>query len=57
MADELGVGYFGFVDNKDAKIEKPHNALRQTSPLVATFDADMIPDLNSVETEPYFVES
>ena len=42
--EELGVGYFGLSDNKDAKSGNYNNALSKTSaPLVATFDADMIP--------------
>ena len=58
LADELGVGYFGLADNKDAKSGNYNNALRQTSsPLVATFDADMIPYREFLlETVPYFVE-
>ena len=31
LADELGVGYFGLADNKDAKSGNYNNALRQTS--------------------------
>lgn len=58
LAKELGVGYFGLSDNKDAKSGNYNNALNQTSsPLVATFDADMIPYSEFLlETVPYFVE-
>ncbi len=44
FAREMGVGYFRRDDNEGAKAGNINNALRQTtSPLVATFDADMIP--------------
>lgn len=58
LAKELDVGYFGLSDNKDAKSGNYNNALNQTSsPLVATFDADMIPYSEFLlETVPYFVE-
>lgn len=58
LAKELSVGYFGLSDNKDAKSGNYNNALNQTSsPLVATFDADMIPYSEFLlETVPYFVE-
>lgn len=56
LADRLGVGYFGLADNKEAKAGNLNNALAQTSsPLVVTFDADMIPTSNFLmETVPYF---
>lgn len=56
LAAELGVGYFGLEGNKDAKAGNLNNALSQTrSPLVATFDADMIPHNNFLmDTVPYF---
>lgn len=58
IADELGVGYFGLSDNKDAKSGNYNNALSKTSaPLVATFDADMIPYREFLmEAVPYFIE-
>lgn len=56
LAQRLGVGYFGLAENKFAKAGNLNNALRQTnSPLVATFDADMIPTSEFLlETVPYF---
>ncbi|HPD88667.1 MAG TPA: glycosyltransferase [Oscillospiraceae bacterium] len=56
LAQKLGVSYFGLSDNKFAKAGNLNNALRQThSPLVATFDADMIPTSRFLlETVPYF---
>lgn len=58
IAEELGVGYFGLSDNKDAKSGNYNNALSKTSaPLVATFDADMIPYREFLmEAVPYFIE-
>jgi cellulose synthase (UDP-forming) len=56
LAREMGVGYFGLSDNKDAKSGNLNNALSKTrSPLVATFDADMIPMREFLlKTIPYF---
>lgn len=56
LAQRMGVGYFGLSENKHAKAGNLNNALRQTSsPLVATFDADMIPtSAFLMETVPYF---
>lgn len=56
LAKQFGIGYFGLADNKFAKAGNINNALRQTnSPLVATFDADMIPTSRFLlETVPYF---
>ena len=56
LADKIGIGYIGLADNKEAKAGNLNNALRQTnSPLVATFDADMIPTSDFLmETVPYF---
>ncbi len=56
MAEAIGVGYIGMSDNKDAKAGNLNNALSKTSaPLVATFDADMIPNSEFLlETVPYF---
>ncbi|MDO4437852.1 MAG: glycosyltransferase family 2 protein [Eubacteriales bacterium] len=56
LAKDMGVGYFGLSDNKLAKAGNLNNALSKTdSPLVVTFDADMIPRSNFLmETIPYF---
>lgn len=56
LAEELGVGYFGLSNNTHAKAGNLNNALRNTtSPLVATFDADMIPRSSFLmKTVPYF---
>ena len=55
LAEEMGVGYLGMEDNKDAKAGNLNNALSKTaSPYVATFDADMIPTSQFLlETVPY----
>lgn len=57
LADEFSVGYFGLENNKYAKSGNLNNALSQTnSPLIATFDADMIPYQEFLmETVPYFL--
>ncbi|EXJ23769.1 Cellulose synthase catalytic subunit [Alkalibacterium sp. AK22] len=59
LAESFNVGYIGLTGNKHAKSGNLNNALNQTaSPLVATFDADMIPYSNFLlETVPYFVEN
>ena len=56
LAHDMGVGYFGLSDNKLAKAGNLNHALSKTdSPLVVTFDADMIPRSNFLmETVPYF---
>lgn len=56
LAQKMGVGYFGLSGNKFAKAGNLNNALSKTnSPLVVTFDADMIPRSNFLmETVPYF---
>lgn len=56
LAQDMGVGYFGLSDNKLAKAGNLNHALSKTdSPLVVTFDADMIPRSNFLlETVPYF---
>ncbi len=56
LAEQFGVGYFPLANNKEAKSGNLNNALRQThSPLVATFDADMIARREFLmETVPYF---
>lgn len=47
LAEHLGVGYLGLSDNIHAKSGNYNNALSHTtSPLIATFDADMIPRRN-----------
>ncbi len=44
LARRMDVGYFGISDNKDAKAGNLNNALSRTrSPLIVTFDSDMIP--------------
>ena len=56
LANLMGVGYFGLSDNKHAKAGNLNNALSKTnSPLIVTFDSDMIPRRNFLmETVPYF---
>lgn len=57
LADHFNIGYIGLEHNKHAKSGNINNALAHThSPLVATFDADMIPYSDFLtETVPYFV--
>ncbi|WP_349945359.1 glycosyltransferase [Lacrimispora sp. BS-2] len=59
LARQFGVGYLGLADNKDAKSGNLNNALSKTSsPLIATFDADMIPQHTFLmKTVPYFLLS
>lgn len=59
LADKFGVGYVTLTNNKHAKSGNLNNALNHTnSPLVATFDADMIPYSDFLmETVPYFLET
>ncbi len=56
LADSLGIGYLGLANNKHAKSGNLNNALAKTnSPLIATFDADMIPQHTFLmKTVPYF---
>lgn len=56
LAQDMGVGYFGLSDNKLAKAGNLNHAISKTdSPLIATFDADMIPrSCFLLETVPYF---
>lgn len=56
LAERMGAGYFGFDGNKHAKAGNLNYALPYTkSPLVAIFDADMIPTRDFLlETVPYF---
>ncbi|WP_186327904.1 glycosyltransferase family 2 protein [Paenibacillus xylanexedens] len=59
LARQFGVGYLGFPGNKDAKSGNLNNALsKSSSPLIATFDADMIPQHTFLmKTVPYFMLS
>jgi len=56
LADRLGIGYLGVENNKHAKSGNLNYALSMThSPLIATFDADMIPRRTFLmDTVPYF---
>lgn len=58
LAKKMGIGYIGInpEDNKHAKAGNINNALAKTdSPLIVTFDADMIPRSDFLmETIPYF---
>ena len=56
LARDMGIGYFGLSDNKLAKAGNLNHAITKTdSPLIVTFDADMIPRSNFLmETVPYF---
>lgn len=56
LAQKMEIGYFGLSDNKEAKAGNLNHALSKTnSPLVALFDADMIPVSSFLlETVPYF---
>ena len=58
LAESLGVGYITRTTNKDAKAGNYNHALKQiTSPLVATFDADMVPTKNFLMTTvPFFIK-
>lgn len=57
MSEHLGVGYLGLAGNRHAKSGNYNNALSLTSsPLIATFDADMIPRREFlIRTVPYFL--
>lgn len=57
MSEHLGVGYLSLSDNRHAKSGNYNNALASTSsPLFATFDADMIPRRKFLlRTVPYFL--
>lgn len=59
LARQFGVGYLGFPGNKEAKSGNLNHALSKTSsPLIATFDADMIPQHTFLmKTVPYFLLS
>ncbi|MGL4850333.1 MAG: glycosyltransferase [Clostridium sp.] len=56
LAENFNIGYISLKENKSAKAGNINNALRNTkSPLVVTFDADMIPRKEFLmETVPYF---
>lgn len=56
LARKMNVGYHGLANNKLAKAGNLNNAISKTNaPLIATFDADMIPTRNFLmETVPYF---
>ncbi len=56
LADQFGIGYIGMNENKHAKSGNLNNALAKTkSPLIATFDADMIPKSTFLmKSVPYF---
>lgn len=56
LARQMDVGYFGLRDNPYAKAGNLNNAIFKThSPLIATFDADMIPTHDFLmKTVPYF---
>lgn len=58
LAENLGVGYLGLADNQHAKSGNYNHALAHTSsPLIATFDADMIPRREFlIKTVPYFLD-
>lgn len=56
LAKKMGVGYFGLTNNQHAKAGNLNNAIAKTdSPLIVTFDADMIPRTEFLmQTVPYF---
>lgn len=59
LAEEMGVNYLDRPDNKGAKAGNLNNALlHSNSPLVVTFDADMIPQrCFLMKTIPFFVDA
>ncbi|EOT49295.1 hypothetical protein OMY_00223 [Enterococcus sulfureus ATCC 49903] len=59
LAKKFSIGYIPLTNNTEAKSGNINNALKHTSsPLVATFDADMIPYTEFLmETVPYFIEN
>ncbi len=59
LAEEFQIGYLGLANNKHAKSGNLNHALSRTnSPLIATFDADMIPQRTFLmKTVPYFLLS
>ncbi len=56
LAAHFGVGYLGLEHNTEAKSGNYNNAIKNTSsPYIATFDADMIPQRTFLlKTIPYF---
>lgn len=58
LAEKMGVNYITRTKRKDAKAGNFNNALdKTTSPLIVTFDADMIPMHDFLmSTVPYFVD-
>lgn len=59
LAEKMEIGYLTRTSNEGAKAGNLNNALGLTSsPLVVTFDADMIPRSNFLmNTVPYFIDS
>jgi cellulose synthase (UDP-forming) len=59
LAREFGIGYLGFSGNTQAKSGNLNHAMSKTSsPYIATFDADMIPQHTFLmKTVPYFLLS
>lgn len=59
MANEMGVKYITREEREGAKAGNLNNAMKHsTSPLIATFDADMIPMHDFLmETVPYFLKN
>ncbi len=59
LAKKMKIGYLDREDNRHAKAGNLNNALsKTTSPLVVTFDADMIPRHEFLmRTIPYFIEN
>lgn len=57
LAKSLNVNYLGLSENKDAKSGNLNHALSMShSPLIVTFDSDMIPRHNFLmESVPYFL--
>lgn len=58
LAEQMGVGYLDREDNKGAKAGNLNHAMSVTnSPLIATFDADMVPQSNFLMVmAAYFVD-
>ncbi|MBR5598165.1 MAG: glycosyltransferase [Lachnospiraceae bacterium] len=59
LAERMGINYLDRPDNKGAKAGNLNNALaHSSSPLVVTFDADMIPQSEFLlKTIPYFIDA
>lgn len=58
LANHMGIGYITRTENKHAKAGNLNNAMSKTSsPLIVTFDADMIPMHDFLTTcVPYFIK-